>query len=118
MGLLSVPAAAADARQAALAARQAVGAPELAAGAAADAGDAALAARTAVGAVVYASGTAGPVGVAAAAARVILEDQMRGRGAGHRWSNRKSVGRGRWCAGDRRSDGSGDHQWFDEIYLR
>ena len=100
---------AADARQTPAAARDATGAGELAAGAAADAWDAALATRTAARAAVLATGTAVAVGVAAAAARVVLEDDVRGRGACHRWSGRKNVSGGRWRRGDRRSDSPGHH---------
>jgi hypothetical protein len=90
--LLSVAGAAADARKAAGAARHATGTGELASGATADARDAALAARTATGAAVLAAGTAVAVGIAATATGVVLEDNVRGRGARHRWSSRESVG--------------------------
>jgi hypothetical protein len=117
-GPLRVPRAAADARQAALAARHAAGAPELASGAATAAGEAALAARTAAGAVVLASGAAVAVGVTAAAARLVLEDNVRGCGIGHRWFQRKGIGCSGWCGGDRRSYCPCQHQWFREGQFR
>jgi hypothetical protein len=115
--LLSVAGAATDARQAALAARHAAGAEELAAGAAADARNAALAAGTAAGSV-HAAGAAVAVGIAAAAARVVLEDDVRGCRCVHRWSGRENVSRGRRGGGDRRGNGAGHHQWFHEGQFR
>ena len=113
--LLCVTGTAADARQTSGAARHAARTGVLAAGAATDARDAALAARTAAGAVVHAAGAAVAVGVTAAAARVVLEDNVRRCRAGHRWSSRKSVGRGRRRGGYRCSDSPGHNQWFHEV---
>lgn len=101
-GRLRVPGAAADTRQASLAARHAAGAPELATGAATATGEAALASRTAAGAAVLASGAAVAVGVTAAAARIVLEDNVCGCGVAHRCFQRKSIGYSCRRRGDRR----------------
>ena len=102
-------------RQATGATRNAARAGELATGAAADSRDTAVAARTAPGAAVPASGAAVAVGVAAAAARIILEDNVSGRGARHRWSGRENIGRRHRRGGNRCSDGPGHYQWFHEV---
>ena len=109
---------AADARQAPNATRQAAGTRELAAGAATDTWDAALATDTAAGAAVYAAGAAVAVGVTATAARVVLEDNVGGCQAGHRWSSHKSTCCRGWCGRDRCSNSPSYHQWFHEVYLR
>ena len=75
--MLSVTGAAADARQAAGAARHATRTRVLATRAATDARDTALAARTAAGTLVHAAGSTVAVGVTATAARVILDDHVR-----------------------------------------
>jgi hypothetical protein len=101
-----------DARQASVAARQAAGTRELAAGTATDAREASLPARTAAGAVVLASGSAVAVGVAATTAWVVLEDNVGGCQAGHRWSSSNNISGGRGCGGNRCSDSPGHDQWF------
>lgn len=107
--------AAADAREAALAARYAAGTPVLASGAAADARDAALAAWPAARTTVLASGSAVAVVIAATATWVLLEDNVGGRGSGRRWASHEGISCGRRRDGDRRSNNSSHYQWFHKV---
>ena len=105
---------AANARETSGTARNATRTGILATRATADARQTAGTARTAAGAAVLAAGTAVAVGVAAAATRVVLEDNVSGRRAGHCQAGRKTIRTGQRGGGDRRGNGSTDHQWFHE----
>jgi hypothetical protein len=113
-----VAGAATDARKTAGTARHATRTGELATGTAADARDAALPARTATGATILATGAAVAVGVASAATGVLLEDDMRRRGASHCWASRESFSCRHRRNSNRCSNSATNNQRFDQIPFR
>ncbi len=114
---LTVAGTAADAGDAAAAARHAARTCVGPSGAATNAGDAATAARTAAGTAGHTAGTAVAVGVAAASAWLVSR-KMSGHSGGRCRAGRENFSRRRGCYGNRCSDSPSHHQWFHGVKFR